>query len=49
MKIFLVAVTAVCVAAVASSVYVAWLNIVEERQAKKVQPLLGVVYQNQKR
>lgn len=33
---------------VSSAAYVAWINIREERQTKKLQPLLGVVYEKQK-
>lgn len=37
-------------ALVASAAYTAWLNVVEERQMQKVQPLLGVTYaKNHKR
>jgi hypothetical protein len=31
-------------AAIAGAIYTAWLNVVEERQRLKIQPVLGVVY-----
>lgn len=49
MKTVVVAVAILSAAAVAASAYVAWLNVLEERQVKKMQPLLGVVYQKQRR
>lgn len=49
MKLVVATIAILGAAAVAGAAYTAWLNVLEERQTKKMQPLLGVVYQNQRR
>lgn len=48
-KLTVTAIAVLSAVLVASAAYTAWLNILEERQTKKAQPLLGVVYQKQRR
>lgn len=44
LKIAIGSLAVVVAATVAAAAYTAWLNVVEERQRLKAQPLLGVVY-----
>ena len=49
MKTTLAAIAVLSVGVVAASAYFAWLNVLEERQTRRLQPMLGVVYQKQRR